>query len=340
MPSPRGVSAPLTAGDTEPGSPGASDSGAQTPNPSAAERPDPRSGALSRGTQLAPYHGTAEPHRRFNLLTDITAWRDALLQSATDLALRVAGFVPALLAAIVLLGVGWLLARAVELTARRVLGALGLDRAATRLGMSQPLERAGVRTPLSDVIARLSFWLVIAAFVLASARMLGLAAVTATVDRLVGFVPDLVGAGVILVLGLLAARFLGTLVSSGGAAAGLPSAARLGFVVRVLFGGLVVVVALEQLGVATSVLVGPLTAVLAAAGLSAGLTLALGAHPIVTHILAGHYLKQSLPRDSLVEVGGGRGVVERIGATDTLLRDGDDCWSIPNAKLLDLVVKR
>ena len=65
-----------------------------------------------------------------------------------------------------------------------------------------------------------------------------------------------------------------------------------------------------------------------------------GARPIVTHILAGHFLKQSLPRDSFVEVGGERGIVERIGATDTLFRNGEESWSIPNAKLLDLIVRR
>jgi hypothetical protein len=108
----------------------------------------------------------------------------------------------------------------------------------------------------------------------------------------------------------------------------------------VLVVGLVAVVALEQLGVTTSVLVGPITAVLAAAGFAAGLAFALGAHPIVTHILAGHFLKQSLPRDTFVEISGERGVVDRVGATDTVLRSGDRSWSVPNGKLIGEIVIR
>ena len=98
--------------------------------------------------------------------------------------------------------------------------------------------------------------------------------------------------------------------------------------------------AIEQLGVDTNVLIAPLTAVLAAAFLSAGIAFALGARPIVTHILAGHFLKQSLPRDRYVEVEGERGVVERVGPTETVLRNEEKSWSVPNGKLLDLIITR
>jgi hypothetical protein len=273
-------------------------------------------------------------------LPDITAWREVLLQAATELGTRVAGFLPSLVGAVLILLLGWLLSRSLELAAGRALRGFGLDRAATRLRVAEVLERAGIRMALSEVVARLLFWLLMLTFVLSSVETLGLTAVTATIDRLIAYIPNLIGAALIVLLGLLGARLIGSVVSSAAAAAGLPGAPRVGFLAQILMGGIVLVVAVEQMGVATDVLVAPLTALLAAAGLSAGLAFALGAHPIVTHILAGHFLKQSLPRDSFVEVGGERGVVERIGATDTLLRSGEKSWSVPNARLLDLVVTR
>lgn len=273
-------------------------------------------------------------------LSNIAAWRDVFVQAAIEIGTKVAGFVPNLLGAVVILLLGWLLSRSLEIAAGRALRTVGLDRAATRLRLREGLERAGVKMALSEVVARLLFWLLMLTFVLSSVETLGLTAVTATIDRLIAYIPNLIGAAFITLVGLLLARFTGTVVSSAAAAAGVPSAPRLGVLVQVLLAGLVIVVAIEQLGVDTSVLVGPLTAVLAAVGLSAGLAFALGAYPIVTHILAGHFLKQSLPRDTFVEVAGERGVVERVGATDTLLRNGEKTWSVPNAKLLDLVVTR
>jgi small-conductance mechanosensitive channel len=271
---------------------------------------------------------------------DISAWRDVLLQVASELGTRLSSFIPNLLGALLIFVVGWLLSRSVEIAASRTLRTVGLDRAAARLRLTDVLERAGLRLALSELLARLLFWLLMLTFLLSSVETLGLTAVTATIDRLIAYIPNLVGAALITLLGLLFSRFVASLVSSAAAAAGFPSAARLGFVVQVLVAGLAIVAAIEQLGVSTAVLVGPLTAVLATAGFTAGLAFALGARPVVTHILAGHFLRQSLPRDSFVEVDGERGIVERVGSTDTVLRNGEKSWSIPNAQLLDRVIVR
>lgn len=275
-----------------------------------------------------------------NQLLDLAGWREAFLQQLSDLVVYFAGVVPGILGAVLIVLLGWLVARSVQLAVARVLRLFGLDGAATRLRLNQVIERAGLRMTVSEMLARALFWLLMLAFLLSAVQALGVAAVTETVDRLVGFIPNLLGAILIAGFGFLFARFVGAVASSGAAAAGVANAPRVGFLVSMLVSALVLVLAAEQLGIDTSVLVGPLTAVLATAGLAAGLSFALGAYPIVTHILAGHFLKQSLPRDSLVEVGGGRGIVERIGATDTLLRSGEECWSIPNGQLLELIVKR
>jgi hypothetical protein len=271
---------------------------------------------------------------------DVEAWREVAIGALTELGTTVAAFLPSLLGAVVILALGWLLSRSVELASGRLLHTVGVDRAATRIGLADVFERTGLTLSASALIARLLFWLLMLTFVLSSVETLGLEAVTATIDRLIAFIPNLIGAGLILLLGLLFARFVGGLAGSTVAAAGFGGAARAGLVVQALTAVLVAVIAIEQLGLDTQALVVPLTTLLAAAGFSAGLAFALGARPIITHILAGHFLRQSLPREAFVEVGGERGVVQRVGATDTLLRDGQREWSVPNAHLLEQTVRR
>jgi hypothetical protein len=270
-------------------------------------------------------------------LSNIAAWQQVVIKEFSELADRAAGFLPNVLGALLILLLGWGLSRLAEVVARRLLETLGIDRLAARHRLP---ERAGLRSTLSRALARLVFWLLMVTFLLASVETLGLAAVTATIDRLVAYIPNLIGATLIAVLGILLARLLGSVTSSAAAAAGIPGAPRFGFLVRVLSLGLLTIVIVEQLGLDTSILVWPLTVVLASVGFAAGLAFALGAKPIVTHILAGHFLKQSLPRDSFVEIDGERGIVERIGPTDTLFKNGEKKWSIPNAHLLERIVIR
>ena len=273
-------------------------------------------------------------------LFDLTAWREILLRAFSELGANLAGFLPSFVGALLILLVGWGISRALELVSCKALQKLGLDRLAERLGIAGLLERAEFELRPSQLAAKLLFWLVMLTFVLSSVETLGLTAVTTTIDRLIAFIPNVIGAVTIGVGGLLLGRFVAALVSSAAAAAGLLSAPRLGFLCQLLVVGLMAVLAAEQLGVATSVLVLPFTVALGAAGFAIGLAFALGARPVITHILAGHFLKQSLPRDASIEVDGERGMVERIGAVDTLLRNDDRAWSVPNAKLIEHVVVR
>jgi small-conductance mechanosensitive channel len=273
-------------------------------------------------------------------LFDLAAWREILVRAFSELGANVAGFIPNLVGAVLILVIGWLISRALEAVTVRALRTVGVDRVATRLHITELLERAEVSLSLSQIVARLLFWAVLLVFVLSSAETLGLSAVTTTIDRLIAFIPGVIGATLIALAGLLFARFVATLVSSSAAAAGFANASRLGFIAQIVIAGLVMVIAIEQMGVATDVLVLPLSVLLASAGFAVGLAFALGARPVVTHILAGHFLKRSLPREEAVEVGGRRGFVDRVGAVDTLLRSDEGSWTVPNAQLLDAIVVR
>lgn len=273
-------------------------------------------------------------------LFDLAAWREIFVRALSELGVTIASFLPNLFAAVFLLGLGWILARTLEAVSARGLHAAGLDRAAARLRLVELLERARVRLAFSKIVARLIFWLVFLVFLLSSIEALGLTAVTATLDRLIAFIPSVIGAALIAVGGLLLARFAAALVMSSAAAFGAMSTRRLGVLTQGLVGGLALVVALQQLGVATDLLLVPFAVALGAAGFSFGLAFALGARPVITHIFAGHFLKQSLPREAPVEIDGRRGFVERVGAVDTVLRDGEQRWSVPNGQLLERTVSR
>ena len=273
-------------------------------------------------------------------LFDLTAWREILVRSFSELGANVAGFLPNLVGALLILLVGWGLSRTLEVVAGRVLRTVGLDGVATRLRIADVLERSDIRLTFSQLVAKLLFWLLMLTFLLSSVETLGFSTLTATIDRLIAFIPNVIGAALIGVGGLLLGRFVSTVVSSGAAAAGSVSALRLGFLAQIVVAGLVFVVAAEQLGIATKVLVLPFTVALGAAGFAVGLAFALGARPVITHIMAGHFLKQSLPRHEAIEIDGRRGLVERVGAVDTLLRSDDRVWTVPNAQLLEHVVVR
>jgi len=271
---------------------------------------------------------------------NLAAWREVIASAFQQLGDNLVEIFPSLVGVLVLLIVGWGTSKLSEAVARRGLTRVGFDRVAARLRLPEILNRAGIEAPPSRIMARLLFWIVMLTFVLSAVETLGLDAATSTIDRLVGYLPNLIAAVLIVLGGLLVSRLVRGVVASGSLTLDVERGQRLGAAA----GGLVlvffVVLAMEQLGIETTLLVMLLTVLVGAAALTLGIGFALGARPVVGHILAGHFLRQSISRGSTLEFDGRRGIVERVGPVDTLVKDQERSWSIPNGALLDQVIGR
>jgi Mechanosensitive ion channel, conserved TM helix len=246
-------------------------------------------------------------------------------------------FLPKLIGALAVMFIGWLIARII----RAILVSsvqVSLDTLLERSGLMEALERASITAQPSQIVGSVVYWLILTLFIMGAAEIVGLTAVTAAITRILGYVPSVLSAALLLAAGVFLARFIGNLVTSGAAAANISYAKGLGAVAQTSIAVMVVVVTLEQLGVDTQILITVITVTVAAITAGMGLAFALGSREIVSAILAGHYLRQTLPEGEVVEIDGRRGTVDEIGPIATRFRDGTSKWSIPNRRLMDEVI--
>ena len=271
---------------------------------------------------------------------NIKSWEQVIVQSLTELGTTIAGFLPNLVGMLVILGVGWVLARVVKAITGRVLRRTGIDGLAERLGMQEVLHEGGVKLTISSLISSLFFWLLMLTFVLSAVETLGLTAVTHTIDRLIAYLPNIIAAALIVVLGMLLARFVGNLVGSAAAAANMPYARPLGSFARGSMVIMVAILAIEQLGVNAEILLYAVVTVIGAVSLGLGLAFALGSREVVGAILSGYYIRKSLAAGSRVTIDGRDGTLHRVGPVDTVFDTETGSWSIPNASLLSSIIDR
>jgi hypothetical protein len=102
---------------------------------------------------------------------------------------------------------------------------------------------------------------------------------------------------------------------------------------------MVVVLALGVLGIDTSILVTAITIMIAAFGLALALALGLGSRTLVHHILAGYYMRQRFAVGQPIAFDQARGQVSSIGSVNTVVSTGEDEVVIPNAVLLESIVR-
>jgi len=263
--------------------------------------------------------------------------QDMLLGMLTNVTSGAIDFLPKFIGAIAVLFVGWVISKIIRAILVRSVQ-VSLDTLLERSGLMEALERASITAQPSQIVGSVVYWLILTLFIMGAAEIVGLTAVTAAITRILGYVPSVISAALVLAAGIFLARFIGNLVMSAATAANITYAKGLGAVAQTSIVVMVVVVTLEQLGVDTQILMTVITVTVAAITAGMGLAFALGSREIVAAILAGHYLRQTLPEGEVVEIDGRRGTVDQIGPISTSFRDGTNKWSVPNRRLMDEVI--
>ena len=198
---------------------------------------------------------------------------------------KLAAFGPNLLAMLLILTAGVIVAGAADLLARFVLARLGFDRLAQQWGVNSVLQ-FGRREP-SRVVAAVIAWLVLGVFLLLAVSALDLAVAVELISKAFAYLPNVLVAVLILVIGSLVSAFLRRSVLIAAVNAGLPSAHSLAAAVHVALMVVFVAMALEHLGVGRQVIL------ISFAILFGGLVLALAlAFGLAGRDLARDYLER------------------------------------------------
>jgi hypothetical protein len=187
---------------------------------------------------------------------------------------QIGNVIPALVGAAVILLTGYFLARQVQRWADDLLKRLGLNRMATAGGLDEVVGRTGSRLDPVRALAKLIFWLVMLVVILLASMALGLESINEMFGAMLAFIPTLIAAIVIVILGIIVGEFVrGLIVASAGGVAGVPTVAKIAKAAVIVIS---IFMALQQVGVAEEIVTAAFTLILGAAALAVGLAFGLG----------------------------------------------------------------
>jgi hypothetical protein len=188
---------------------------------------------------------------------------------------QIGAFLPRVLLAIVILIVGWLLAKAVRFAIVKALRAINFNVVTEKAGIDHFLQQGGADLDTIRVLGALVYWLVILAALMIAFNSLELAYVTDLIGRIVLFVPKVIVAVVILVFGSYFARFVSAAVTTYLLNIGVGEASLIGRLVLYAITVFVVLIALDQLGLG-DIVRQTFLILIAAVGLALALAFGLG----------------------------------------------------------------
>ncbi len=262
--------------------------------------------------------------------------QETVLQPMVRLWTKVAEFMPNIFAAIALLLVGYFVARITGLVIRKLLAKIGLDKLTERAGIAGAVEISGFETSASAIIGNIVYWLIFLTFLIAAADALGLPRVSSTIDGFVSYLPKLIGALLVVIIGLFAAHLVRTAIETAADGMQLDYGKPLGSIIYALMVVVIISLAIGQLEIETDLLNQVVSILLLAIAAAVALSLGLGTRSIAGNIVAGLYARDLFPPGDTIKVGEVSGRVIEVSTTNTLieLEDGST-YSLPNSELVD-----
>ncbi len=205
---------------------------------------------------------------------------------AKAMLIKIWSYVPVIVGAIVILIIGWLIAKLIEAIVIRVLKAIRLDVASDKAGISNILAQGDIKLTLSELLGAMIYWLVMLVVLVTALNALNLTVAAELLSRLVEYVPNIIAALVVLVLGSFLASFVAAIVRTSASNAGLKKAKLLAQMTQVILVIFAVIIAVEQLGIATALIALAVNVILAAIGLGIALAFGLGCKDIAGKLMS------------------------------------------------------
>ncbi len=217
----------------------------------------------------------------------VTNFRDtseAIVYSLYEALMRFVSFLPALIGAILILIIGWFIAGLVANLIERGLKAVGLERAVAHAGIGDVVQKAGTRMTVSGIIAKLAKYFIFLIFVQAAANVIGIPQITEIINRIVLFIPNVIVAMAIIVVGSVIAKFLSGLVRSSVSELGVGNPNLLATLTNYIIIGFAVIAAIDQLGIAATLVNTLLIGLIGSVALAVGLAFGLGGRDVAAQI--------------------------------------------------------
>jgi hypothetical protein len=223
--------------------------------------------------------------------TQITEWSAALMTSMAAAMAMFFSAIPKVLGFLVIVIVGWFIASLVERGVAAILRAVKFNDLARRSGLSDFVAKMGTDTDPAGLLGVIVKWFIRLIALVVAFDALGLPAVSEVLRQLLLWLPNVVVAMVVLVIGGLAARALSNLVRGATSDAGIGNSELLAKIASVTVWGFAIVVAVNQIGVATELVNTLFMAFVGAIALGAALAFGLGGRETAAEIVRNWYSK-------------------------------------------------
>ena len=214
---------------------------------------------------------------------------DTLMASFRDAFSMILSAIPRIVGFIIIVAIGWFVSSLLAKAITGLLRAIRFEELMQKSGLADFMNKMGTGIDSVGIVAGVVKWIVRVVVLLVAFDTLGLPAVSDVMRQLLLWLPNLVVAIFVLFIGGIAARALGNIVRGATAEGGFANPETLSNVARTAVWSFAVVIAINQLGIATNLINTLFTGFVGALAIALGLAFGLGGRDLASRTLENWY---------------------------------------------------
>ncbi len=267
-------------------------------------------------------------------------WEEMFSSSLATFSQRIFNVLPNVIGALLLLLLGWLIAKGVSIAIRKLLQSKTMARLTERLNRLSLLQRSDLSLDSVHIISRFVYWIILLIFFVAASETLGWTAVSRTLNNLINYLPALLSAIVILLIGLYLAQTVRTVIRAALHSLRVGAAQLISSLAFYLLATIVVLTALEQAGVDTSIVTANLTLIVGAIVGAFAISFAIASRHILENILASFYGRKNFAVGDTIRLNTVEGTIVRIDGVSVVVKTKDAEVVLPAQALISEQIEK
>jgi len=267
-------------------------------------------------------------------MNQLEQWRQISLESLTTLGEQIMRILPGILAALLLLVVGWLLAKLLSRIIARLFRLLNFDKLAGRINELKWMQKTEYKIVPSKIIGKFVYWVILLLFIITATDTLGWSAVSQSFNQLITYLPQLFSAIIIFVVGFYLSNLIRDFIKTTLQSFEIASATVLGETAFYIIMIIVSITALEQAGVETSLLTSNITLIIGSFLLAFAVAFAISSREVFKNILSSYYGRGNFHVGQYIKYNNKRGEIVKIDRMHVTIKEGKTKYVIPTARLI------
>lgn len=242
--------------------------------------------------------------------------------------------VPKILTAIILIIIGLIVARVVSNVLKKALHKIGIDKLGEKLNKIEMVNKSSIEIKITQVLSKIVYYIIFLFFLIAATSALEMPAVSNLMKDILTFIPNIIVAGIILVIGFIFAEMMKTVAHTALSSFGVPSARMISSFIFYFLLINIIVSALGQAAIETEFLSQNISILIAGIVLAFAIGYGLASQNTMANFIGSMYTKNRIKVGDTVRLDGVEGKILEIDRSVlTILTKSESKVYVPLSKL-------